>query len=419
MSLKTKIILVITLMGLALGASFFFYWMPRSEEDSQRRLEGHTLSKLVIVSEVLVPLLIQNQFAVIHESLDALLEANSDWVDIALFDGDGLRIYPLKAAASTGKGQKKLTHDISLRGEPLGKLVLTVDFSGSKNAIREQSIELFKLFATGLILGLAVIIYLLEKFVGIPVENLAKVAARLKEGDYTASLPKASNDEIGNLTLSFESMRNAIRENEEALRKAHDTLEQRVEERTAELNKVDSEREQLVHAVEQLDECVVLFDGDDRIVFCNEAFRKLNKDIIEDTEPGTLFEDHLRAGVRAGIMPEGINREDEWVAERMAQHRNPTGSIEVVRQNDTTILINEQKLSDGATILVVSDITEIKHSQAQVIQASKLATLGEMATSVAHELNQPLNVIRMAAGNIQRKLAKSNFDPEYLGQKLE
>ncbi|MGK0441660.1 MAG: PAS domain S-box-containing protein, partial [Pseudohongiellaceae bacterium] len=39
---------------------------------------------------------------------------------------------------------------------------------------------------------------------------------------------------------------------------------------------------------------------------------------------------------------------------------------------------------------------ERKESAAQIIQASKLATLGEMATSVAHELNQPLNIIRLA-----------------------
>ena len=61
------------------------------------------------------------------------------------------------------------------------------------------------------------------------------------------------------------------------------------------------------------------------------------------------------------------------------------------------------------------DITELKKSQAQVIHSSKLATLGEMATSVAHELNQPLNVIRLAAGNCRLRV-----DPEstYLVGKL-
>ena len=65
------------------------------------------------------------------------------------------------------------------------------------------------------------------------------------------------------------------------------------------------------------------------------------------------------------------------------------------------------------------DLTERKKAASQVIQASKLATLGEMATSVAHELNQPLNVIRMAAGNILRKMRKGDVDSKYLSDKLE
>jgi signal transduction histidine kinase len=62
---------------------------------------------------------------------------------------------------------------------------------------------------------------------------------------------------------------------------------------------------------------------------------------------------------------------------------------------------------------------ERKEAAAQMIQASKLATLGEMATSVAHELNQPLNVIRMAAGNSRRKISKGTADPKYLSSKLQ
>ena len=66
-----------------------------------------------------------------------------------------------------------------------------------------------------------------------------------------------------------------------------------------------------------------------------------------------------------------------------------------------------------------TDISERKEAAAQIIQASKLATLGEMATGVAHELNQPLNVIRMAAGNVLRKIHKGNADSKYLSDKLE
>ncbi len=68
---------------------------------------------------------------------------------------------------------------------------------------------------------------------------------------------------------------------------------------------------------------------------------------------------------------------------------------------------------------IATDITERKQTQAQLIQASKLATLGEMATGLAHELNQPLNVIRMAADNVIERIADGELDAQYLIGKLE
>jgi len=52
---------------------------------------------------------------------------------------------------------------------------------------------------------------------------------------------------------------------------------------------------------------------------------------------------------------------------------------------------------ENAIALLGYDDTQRMKAEAHIIQSSKLITLGEMATSMAHELNQPLNVIKMAA----------------------
>jgi histidine kinase len=58
-------------------------------------------------------------------------------------------------------------------------------------------------------------------------------------------------------------------------------------------------------------------------------------------------------------------------------------------------------------LVTTNDITQRLEAEQQLIQASKMATLGEMATGVAHELNQPLSVIKTAAGFCLRKIARS------------
>ncbi len=83
-----------------------------------------------------------------------------------------------------------------------------------------------------------------------------------------------------------------------------------------------------------------------------------------------------------------------------------------------------QRLPDGRTIYVamlaspvtiggkdvllitVTDITRRLEAEQQLVHAGKMATLGEMAAGVAHELNQPLTVIKGAASYFLKKLAK-------------
>lgn len=54
-------------------------------------------------------------------------------------------------------------------------------------------------------------------------------------------------------------------------------------------------------------------------------------------------------------------------------------------------------------ICVTQDVTELKHSQHTLIHNAKLATLGEMTTSIAHEINQPLTALRLQLTNLLSK----------------
>lgn len=72
-------------------------------------------------------------------------------------------------------------------------------------------------------------------------------------------------------------------------------------------------------------------------------------------------------------------------------------------------------LARQVLLVTTTDITERLEAEQKVIQAGKMATLGEMATGVAHELNQPLTVIKTAGGFLLRKVTRGEpIDPEIL-----
>ncbi|MER0042036.1 PAS domain-containing protein [Pseudomonas sp. MGal98] len=64
------------------------------------------------------------------------------------------------------------------------------------------------------------------------------------------------------------------------------------------------------------------------------------------------------------------------------------------------------------------DDTELQKARQMLNQSAKMAVLGEMATGLAHEINQPLNVMRIALTNTLKGVENGSANPEYLKNKL-
>ncbi|MFU2207101.1 ATP-binding protein [Solidesulfovibrio sp. C21] len=97
-----------------------------------------------------------------------------------------------------------------------------------------------------------------------------------------------------------------------------------------------------------------------------------------------------------------------------ARHCRKSGAIMYV-----SIRVSTTTFPDSQVYLVsATDITRRLETEQQLIQASKMATLGEMATSVAHELNQPMTVIQTIAEYLMRKTRRGEAVPAELFQEM-
>ncbi|HKU97523.1 MAG TPA: PAS domain S-box protein [Vineibacter sp.] len=151
---------------------------------------------------------------------------------------------------------------------------------------------------------------------------------------------------------------------------------------------------------------ILLVDRDMRIVMANREFLdavpgrsaatvigRPMRDVIKSPIDQAIFDAWFAAGPAEEI--KGIEYENT-TADPQGRRRAYHVSANPVR--------DEHGLVQNIVFLAV-DETERRTAELQLFSTSRLATLGEMAAGVAHEINQPLTIIRFGVENLQEHLA--------------
>jgi hypothetical protein len=109
--------------------------------------------------------------------------------------------------------------------------------------------------------------------------------------------------------------------NENALAGEHQKLEDANISLQSSKERAELAEDSLTDAIECVSEAFVVYDKNDHLVLCNEAYRQLHPQAVHLMRPGSSFEQVMRQSLAAGVYNDAVGREEQWLAEVIHKHQ--------------------------------------------------------------------------------------------------
>jgi signal transduction histidine kinase/HAMP domain-containing protein len=263
--------------------------------------------------------------------------------------------------------------------------VLFVDYDAAALRGKAMSTAL-TLGASGvavLMLVLALLTWVLQRLVVVPLHRLSDASQTLSAGDLSVRVDVAGDDEVGQLARTFNGMAQSLQDSMAAIRR----------------------RDQFQQALlDAIPDGIRVIDTDFTIVAANTAYATQ----VAQTVPSVVgrpcyCSSHQRDSACAITLvtcPVHELSQGGAPIKTVHQHIRPNGEPFFVEISAAPMMVTAD---DGSTrTLVVESIRDMS-ADIEISHGQRLSEVAQLATGIAHEIRNPLVAIRMALEGILRK----------------
>lgn len=303
--------------------------------------------------------------------------------------------------------QKKLTpklaHDYLLKIDDLNKKLTYLEEQYSNvlgTGVRWATKLLFYVSFTITILGFLFAIWVtfsIAQEILKRIEVLKLGTIRVEQGSLSSPIeitsPLDTKDELIQLAISFNQMT--------------ESLEKAISERDIAKEKLELRAKQLSEAQEIAHIGSWELDVESKTIVATDEFYR-----IIGVAPGTPLDLHTFLKQVHPTDSEAVQKE---FYSTLNQQKTFVFDFKIIRANGDIREVSQQgrpvlnEIGKVVKVLVTTqDITERFKIQLQMIQSNKMASLGEMASGIAHEINNPLAIIKMTALQMQKNITNES-----------
>jgi two-component system nitrogen regulation sensor histidine kinase NtrY len=260
-------------------------------------------------------------------------------------------------------------------------------------ALKRQMLLILLFFTMLLLFSVTWLALFLAKQVTVPIQALAEGTREVSAGNFDYQVPEQSQDELGILVRSFNTMTLQLRDSRSQIDQFTRNLQQAVQE-------LERRRQLMETVLENIPTSVLSLDATGAILRVNPAVVRMfgasandaaSLDTLLGSDASRVVTQLMRRSLRMGV----ISREIETVVAGRVLHLAVTVSSLGPRRANT------------GYVIVFDDLSEL-------LRAQKLAAWQEVARRIAHEIKNPLTPIQLSAQRLSRFLerrAESDADP--------
>ena len=233
---------------------------------------------------------------------------------------------------------------------------------------------------------------------------------------------KEANRELGN----------KVEDRTAQLLRANKGLRQQMSERKHAEERLRESREKYRNILETMQEGYYEYDTYGNLQFCNDSFLRITgysrEELMDSHYRKFTYPEDVSKVFRAFnnvYVSQKPSKDFEWRIQRkdggnryleasMSPIKNAEGLLHGFRgivRDVTERFQAEESLKEA--------YQELQHTQSQLVQSGKLASIGELAAGVAHELNQPLMVVRGITQFLNRQIKKDKIGITAIAEQLE